>query len=93
MLVRCFFPVQVATVSHAEKRGETVVLPVTFLVSGLPTGETHEGADIELGQVFDVTGKQTYKTVDGRANSAWVISEFDMKALEPYFRNFVIRHP
>lgn len=92
MLVRCFFPVQIAAVRRGERRGETVTVPIVFLVRGLATNDTHDGGDIDLGQVFEVVSKQNYKTVDGNAASAWVIHPFDLKKIEPYFRDFVTRH-
>ena len=86
MLVRCFFTVKVVTVERFQPRGESVVRPVTFLVRGLPTADVMEGADLELAQVFEITGTASYRTADGRSQSTMVLSEFDMKAVEPYFR-------
>ena len=59
---------------------------ITFLVRGVPTRDAHEGSDFQLLQVVEITGKQTYKTVEGKLNTVWVLWEFDMKAAEPYFR-------
>ncbi len=86
MLVRSFFSVKVAAVEHFRARGETVVQPVSFLIRGMPTQKSQVGADIELSQVFEITATQSNKTADGRSTSVWILSEFDMKAIEPYFR-------
>lgn len=86
MIARCHFPVKVTTVRHFQRRGETVTQGVPFLLRGVSTLEAHEGADFEMLQVVEITGKQTYKTVEGKLNTVWILSEFDMKAVEPYFR-------
>jgi hypothetical protein len=86
MIVRCNFPIKVMTVRHYQARGETVTQGINFLVRGVSTSEAHEGADLPMLQVLEITGKQTYKTVEGKLNSVWVLAEFDMKAAEPYFR-------
>jgi hypothetical protein len=86
MIVRCNFPVKVTTVRHYQARGETVTQGITFLVRGMSTREAHEGTDLQILQVLEITGKQTYKTVEGKLNTVWVLAEFDMKTAEPYFR-------
>ncbi len=86
MLVRCNFPVKVTTVKRYQARGETVTQGILFLVRGLSTREAREGADLQMLQVLEITGKETYKTVDGKSNTVWVLGEFDMKTAEPYFR-------
>jgi hypothetical protein len=86
MLVRCFFTLKVPAVRHFQAHAETVVQPVTFLLRGLRTQDLHEGTDSEFLQVFEIRGQQSYKNVAGRAQTAWVLSPFDMKAVEPYFR-------
>ncbi len=86
MLVRCFFPVRITTVKNYERRGETIERPVVFVIRGVPTRDAQEGSDIELSQVFEIVNRREYRTVEGRASSALVISPFDMKAVEPYFR-------
>ncbi len=86
MLVSCSFPLKVTTVKHFQAQGETIVRPVAFLLRGLSTREAHDGADLELLQVFEITGTRTYKTVNGRDATVLVLSEFDMKAVEPFFK-------
>jgi hypothetical protein len=86
MLVRCFFTVKVVTVERFQAKGESVVRPVTFLVRGLPTADVMEGADLELTQVFEITGMASYQTAAGGSQSAMVLTEFDMKSVKPYFR-------
>jgi hypothetical protein len=86
MLVRAFFSVKVAAVEHFRVRGETVVRPVSFLIRGLATEALQEGADLQLSQVFEISGSETLKSADGRPATVWVLNEFDMKAIEPYFR-------
>ena len=86
MLVECYFPVRVSTVRHFQARGEVIEQAVTFLIRGVPTEGAEEGADLELLNVLETTGKQTYKTVEGGTRSVWVLNDFDMKAVEPYFR-------
>lgn len=81
MLVRCFFPVRVSTVRNFRAEGETVVQPVTFLVRGIATKDVHEGADLKLPQVFEISGRHTYTTVAGRRQNAWVLREFDLGAI------------
>src|SRR5262249_43552702 len=86
MLVRCFFPVRIALVRNREPQGETVVQETTFVVRGLPTAAVQEGSDIELSQVFEVVGKSKYPTANGGSATALVVSEFDMKKVEPLLR-------
>jgi hypothetical protein len=86
MLVRCFFSLKVTTVQHFRSQGETVVRPVEFLVRGLPTGQTHEGTDLQLIDVFEITGTKTYQTTDGRSKTIWIMSPFDMRVIAPYFK-------
>jgi hypothetical protein len=86
MLVRCNFPVKVTTVRHFQARDEKVVQAVTFLMRGVPTSDAHEGADLEVTQVLEITGKQTYQTVEGRPSTVWVASDFDMTVIQTYFR-------
>jgi hypothetical protein len=86
MLVRCFFTLKVSEVRHFQAHAETVVRPVTFLVRGTGTRNLQEGTDIELLDVFEIKGRQSYKTVPGSVQTAWVISPFDMKSVEPFFR-------
>jgi hypothetical protein len=90
MLVRCFFPVRVTTVKDYERQSELIERPVTFLIRGMPTRDMQEGGDIELSQVFEIVGRRGYRTADGRATEALVISQFDMKAIEPYFRRTTV---
>ncbi len=84
--VRCFFPVVVTTVRRFRARNEPVVQPVRFLIRGLPTQNIDEGSDVEMLQVFEIVGKERYRTVDGGSNDILVLTEFDMKSIEPYFR-------
>jgi hypothetical protein len=86
MLVRCYFTVRTVKVEHFRPRGESVVHPLTFLVRGVSTENAMEGADLELTQVFEITGNSTYRTADGGTNTAMTLAEFDMKLLEPYFK-------
>lgn len=86
MLVRCFFSLKVTSVRHFQAEGEIIVRPVTFLLRGLPTGALHEGSELELLQVFEITGTHRYKTAQGRLETVLVLSEFDMEAVEPFFR-------
>jgi hypothetical protein len=86
MLVECYFPLRVSTVRHFQPRAETIEQAVTFLVRGVSTEGAEEGADLEVLDVLEVLGKQTYKTVDGSSRSVWVLGDFDMHAVEPYFR-------
>jgi hypothetical protein len=86
MIVRCNFPVKVTTVRRYQAQGETVTQGLNFLVRGVSTREAREGADLQMLQVLEITGKKTYKTVEGKLNTVWVLAEFDMKAAEPYFR-------
>jgi hypothetical protein len=87
MLVRCFFRVKVAAVRKFKAHGETVVPPVGFSVRGVATRDFHEGADVELPQVFEIGGRHTYETVGGSSNTVWVLNVFDMEEAERYFRD------
>lgn len=91
ILVRCYFPVVVRSVKNFAPRRETVVQPVRFLIRGLATQDIRVGRDQEMLDVFEVTGKGTYKTLDGRSKDVLVLTEFDMKAVEPYFRKLTER--
>lgn len=86
MLVSCRFSLKVRAVRNFRPRLETVVRPVSFLVRGMPTKKNSEGADIQLLDVFEITGSRTYRSVDGKPIKVLVISPFDMHAIEPYFR-------
>lgn len=92
LLVRCFFRVAVTTVRQFQPRRETVVQPVRFLIRGLPTQNIDEGSDLEMLQVFEVTGNETYRLVDGGSKRVLVLREFDMKSVEPYFRKIAERN-
>ncbi|MEX0678082.1 MAG: hypothetical protein WD063_13455 [Pirellulales bacterium] len=86
LLVRGFFPVVVTTVHRFQAQRETVVQPVRFLVRGLPTRNVDEGSDLEMLDVFEVTGQETHRSADGGSDSVLVLKPFDMKSVEPYFR-------
>jgi hypothetical protein len=93
MLVRCFFTLKVPAVRHFQAHAETVVRPVTFLIQGTTTENLHEGTDIELLDVFEIKGQQVYRTVQGRAQTVWVIAPFDMKSVESFFRGAAANKP
>ncbi|MBI3839877.1 MAG: hypothetical protein HY288_18290 [Planctomycetia bacterium] len=86
MLVRCFFTLKVPAVRHFQIHAETVVRPVNFLIRGIATKNLHEGTDTELLGVFEIKGQQSYRTVQGSTQTALVITPFDMKSVEPFFR-------
>jgi hypothetical protein len=86
MLVRCYFPVVVTTVRRFQAHHETVMQPVRFLIRGLPTKSFDVGSDVEMLQVFEIGGKERYRTVEGGSKDVLVLTEFDMKAIEPFFR-------
>jgi hypothetical protein len=85
-LVRCYFPVVVTTVRNFTARRETVVHAVRFVLRGLPTGDLRESSDREMLGVFEVVGKQKYQAADGSTSDVYLLTEFDMRAVEPYFR-------
>jgi hypothetical protein len=78
MLVTCSFSLKVRAVEKRQPRYETVTRPVGFLVKGKPTSETHAGADLEMLDVFEVTGRHTYETDEGKSATVLVIEPFDM---------------
>ncbi len=86
LLVRATFPLKVTTVRRFAPRAEMIEQQVDLLVRGVETRDLGEGADVELLDVFEVGRKQSLPTQDGQSRSVWVLSEFDMKAVEPYFR-------
>lgn len=86
VLVRCQFSVVVTTVRRFQAHRETVVQGVRLLIRGLPTANMQEGSDLEMLQVFEIVGKETYQQVDGGSSVVLVLKEFDMKSVEPYFR-------
>jgi hypothetical protein len=86
LLVRATFPVVVTSVRRFQGRAETSEQPVRFLIRGLPTRGVAEGSDIEMMQVFEVIGRETYRTRDRRTTRLLVLKEFDLRAVEPYFR-------
>ena len=86
MLVRCQFSLKVRTVKQFQPRLETVVRPVTFLVRGLSTRKLTAGAEVQLLDVFEISGQHTYQSVAGKPITVLVLKPFDMKAIEPYFR-------
>lgn len=91
LLVRCFFPVVVVTVERFQPRREKVVQPMRFLIRGLPTRDIDEGSDVEMLGVFEIVGKEAYRTVSGGSSNLFVLTEFDMKAVEPYFRKMAVQ--
>jgi len=78
MLATCSFSLKVRTIEKRQARIETVIRPVSFLVRGIPTTQAHAGADLELLDVFEVTGRHTYETDAGKAATVLVIEPFDM---------------
>ncbi len=86
VLVRCSFPVTIATVRNFKRYRETVDRPVDFLIRGLPTNRFQEGADQEMLAVFEVIARETYQTETGRSRQLLVLKKFDLKAVEPYFK-------
>jgi hypothetical protein len=78
MLATCSFSFKVRTVEKRQARIETVVRPVSFLVRGVPTTQAHAGADLELLDVFEVTGRHTYETDAGKPSTVLVIEPFDL---------------
>jgi hypothetical protein len=89
LLVRCYFPVVVPVVKNFTPRRESVVQSARFLIRGLATGDTREGSDVEMLQVFEITEKTRYTTTGGTSQEVPVLREFDMKAVEPYFRSMI----
>jgi hypothetical protein len=86
MLVRCTFRLKVRAVERYKPRYETISRDVPFLVRGLSTRAANQGSEIEVLDVFEVTGTHTYQSVDRRPITVQVIARFDMQAIEPYFR-------
>jgi hypothetical protein len=86
LLIRCFFPVVVRTVDKFTPRRETVTQQVRFLVRGVAAKDVGEGSDLELLEVYEIAGKQRLKTIDGASQQVLLLTPFDMKAVEPYFR-------
>lgn len=87
MLVRCPFPVVVTKVRNFRAHRDKIDQEVRLLIRGLKTDNAREGADLEMLQVFEVTGKETYQLVGGGSSELLVLKEFDMKSVEPYFRS------
>jgi len=81
MLATCSFSLKVRTVEKRQARIETVIRPVSFLVRGIPTTQAHAGADLELLDVFEVTGRQTYETDAGKPTTVLVIEPFDLASI------------
>ncbi len=86
VLIRCSFPVTVATVRNFKRYREKVVRPVELVIRGLPTGEFHEGANREMLAVFEVAARETYQTESGKSKELLVLKQFDLKAVQPYFK-------
>jgi hypothetical protein len=87
LLARVYFPVKVAATQRFRPQGQLVMPAVTFFVRGVGTADMHEGAMREMTQVFEITGKKTYRTTDGRSASAWVLELFDLDAAEDQWRH------
>jgi hypothetical protein len=86
MLVRCHFSIRVRTVKNFRPQLETVVRPVSFLIRGLPTDPFTDGTDVQLLNVFRISGKHTYRSVAGKPITVQVLAPFDLRAIEPYFQ-------
>lgn len=86
MLGRCDFPIVVRTVKNFASSGQTVIESVRFVIRGLPAKETQEGSDRPMPEVFEVAGKHTFKTVGGGSEDLLVLSPFDMRPVEDYYR-------
>ena len=95
MLVTCRFKLKVRVVRNFRPRLETVVRPVSFLMRNVSTDRDNEGADLQLLDVFEITGRHTYRSRAGKSVRVLVLSPFDMQTVEPYFRAMKIsqRHP
>jgi len=85
-VVRCSFPVTVATMRNFKRYRERVMRPVDFVLRGASTSGLREGADQEMLGVFEVVGRERYETEAGRTKDVLVLREFDLKTVEPYFR-------
>jgi hypothetical protein len=85
-LVRCYFPVVLATVRNFTARRETVVQGARFLLRGVSTRDFRESSDRETLEVYEIVGKQQYRAADGTMSDVYVLTEFDMGAVQPYFR-------
>lgn len=93
LLVRCYFPVVVTTVSNFQAHRQRVVRPVRFLIRGLATEKFDEGSDVQTLQVFEVVGKEQYRTTTGGQRDVIVLTHFDMKSIEPYFEAYARQNP
>ncbi len=89
MLVRCNFSLKVRTVRNFQPRLETVVRTISFLIDGVATDQVSEGADVPLLDVFEISGRRTYRSIDGESIEVLVLTPFDMKSIEPYFRAMI----
>lgn len=87
ILVRCRFPVVVAKVRKFQAHRDKIDQEVRLLIREMKTDNVREGSDLEMLQVFEVTGKETYQMVAGGSSEILVLKEFDMKSVEPYFRS------
>jgi hypothetical protein len=59
------------------------------MIRGIATRDMSEGMDRQMLQVFEVTAKQRHKTPGGASEEMPVLTEFDMQAVEPYFRKMI----
>jgi hypothetical protein len=91
MLVRCTFRLKVRTVQRFQPRYETVSHDVSFLIRRLPARQASVGSEIELLDVFEITGTRTNTSRAGQSITVKTIEPFDMKAVQPYFRSMASR--
>ncbi|REK12992.1 MAG: hypothetical protein DWQ37_10220 [Planctomycetota bacterium] len=85
-LATCTFPVTITAVRNFKRYRDQVSQKVRFVVRGLPTQDLEPGADLQSLDVFEVSGRETYRTVSGGSQAVLVLTRFDLKQVEPYFR-------
>lgn len=86
VLVRCSFPVTVAAIRDFKRYRETIVRPVQLVLRGQPAERFSVGAQIEMLAVFEITGRDTYRTEKGGSKTLLVVEEFDLKQVQPYLK-------
>jgi hypothetical protein len=86
MLINAYFTVEIRTARNNRPVTMHETRHLVFLVRGVSTQGAADGLGFSLPQVFEVTGTEQYKTVNGGTNTVLVIEPFDVKGAEAIWK-------
>jgi hypothetical protein len=83
LLVRCFFPVVVATIKNFQRYRTTTTQSVQFVLRGPGLPEAHEGQEMDVAVPWTVVGRERYAVEGGGEKSVLVLTPFDLESVRP----------